>query len=414
MQSKRTHHILSVFALAFLVRCFAYVLMGRLAHPKFWEYHEIAENFLLGKGLMYSFLNNIPVYAFAEPFYSILSASIYFLTNHNYAIFGIVNMLASSGITIAVYYLGKQLADERVGLLAALLTALHPGLIYFATQFHPLTFNALFVTLIILALGRLYQTPKVKNAIASGILIGLAFLDRSLCLIFIPIAAGLLVFSNTSARIKLKLCIIVILISLVPVTAWSIRNYILFHKVVVGRSSAGYLFWIGNNPRTTSSAMYDKNTPMIYTLDKETLKKFNTMNELEIDAYLMNKGMSFVKSRPYVFLWNWAKRFYYFWWFPPFIGMQYPPAWLVAYKIFYMGVFFTAIYALISITTRREKIKDINLPDVYLVVLCVLALAAAQSLFYVEGRHRWAIEPILMIFSSWTIVQILTLKKRIV
>jgi len=385
--------------------------MGRLAHPKFWEYHDIAENFLLGKGLMYPFLN-IPNYAYAEPFYSLLSAAVYFVAQHNYAVFGIVNMLASSAVAIAVYYLGKELFDERVGLLAALFTAFHPGLIYFSTQFHPITFNALFAMLIILMLTRLYKRPEVKNAIVAGILIGLAFLDRSSCLIFMPIAAGLIIFSNTFARLKLKLCAIVILITLMPVAVWSIRNYTVLHKFVITRSSTGYLFWIGNNPNSKSSAMYDQNTAAINTLDKDTLDKFKAMNELQINKYLMDDAMSYVKSHPWVFLSRWAKRFYYFWWFSPSAGMLYPPRWVVLYRTFYIFVLFTAIYALISIIAGHKKMQNIYLPGICLTVVIALLISATQTLFYIEGRHRWVIEPMLMIFSSWTIVRVIGLKER--
>ena len=412
MTKKKTiYSITTIFTAAFLIRCAVYVIMGRLAHPKFWEYHDIAENFLLGKGLMFPFLD-IPNYAYAEPFYPLLSAVVYFVTQHNYVIFGIVNMLASSAVAIAVYYLGKELFDERVGLLAALLTAFHPGLVYFATQFHPLTFNALFAVLIILTLTRLYRTPKVKNAVITGIVMGLAFLDRSSCLIFIPIAAGLIVFSSTSARLKLKLCAIVILITLIPVAAWSMRNYAVLHKFVITRSSTGYLFWIGNNPNSKSSATYDQNTAAIETLGKDTLDKFKAMNELEINTYLMDDAVSYVKSHPWIFLSRWAKRFYYFWWFSPSAGMFYPPQWFVLYRAFYIFMLVTAMYALISIIAGRKKMKNTYLPGVYLMAVFVLLISATQTLFYIEGRHRWVIEPMLMIFSSWTIIRIIGFKER--
>lgn len=406
MKNKKANIIVIIFLFGFLIRFAAYIMTGRLAHPQFWEYHDIAENFLLGKGLMCLFLD-VPSYAYAEPLYPLLSAAVYFITNHNYAIFGLVNILASSFIMIAVYYLGKQLFDERAGLAAAFLTAIHPGLVYFATEFHPLTFNTLFMVLVISTLMRLFKTLKIRDAVFSGVLIGLAFLDRFSCLIFTPIAVGFLIFSNTSVRLKLKLSIIIILITLVPVTAWSARNYVLFHKLVIMRSSTGYLFWLSNNPHSTGSAQYDRNNGILNTLGDQTLKRLNTMDELGINSYLMERAVSFVKSDPRMFLWNWIKRFYYFWWFSPTSGILYPASWFILYRAFYALVLITAAYAFISIILSRKTIKNVYWPGIYLIAISVLSLAATQSLFYIAGRHRWVIEPIIMIFSSWTIVHLL-------
>jgi hypothetical protein len=35
-----------------------------------------------------------------------------------------------------------------------------------------------------------------------------------------------------------------------------------------------------------------------------------------------------------------------------------------------------------------------------LLVMLLLALSGLQSLYYVEGRHRWAVEPLLLAISG--------------
>jgi hypothetical protein len=412
IENKKNHNVIYIFILAFIVRCGAYVTLGRLTDPRFWEYHDIAENFLQGKGLAYSFLG-ITSYTYAEPFYPLLSAFTYYITNHNYLIFGIINMLASSAIAIVIYYLGKELFDKRVGLVAAIFTAIHPGLIYFSTQFHPLTFNTLFTVLVLLAVTKLSKTLRTKDAVFSGLTIALAFLDRFSCLIFIPLTLGFIIFFNCSLRQKIKLCAIITLIALIPVAGWTVRNYAIFHKPVITRSSAGYLLWIGNNPKTTNSACYNQKTAMIDTLDKDSIEKLKNMDELGINKYLMNEAVSFIKSHPREFLSRWAKRFCYFWWFSPLEGMRYPQAWLMLYKTFYALIFFTVAYALASIVFNHKKYVKAYLPGICFTAIVILALAVSQTLFYVEGRHRWVVEPVLMIFSSWAILRIADfLRKR--
>ncbi|MFH1479373.1 MAG: glycosyltransferase family 39 protein, partial [Candidatus Omnitrophota bacterium] len=301
----------------------------------------------------------------------------------------------------------RLLFDEDIALLSAFLVALHPGLIYFSTEFHPLTFNALFFSIVMLFLLRLSKTHRIKDALLSGVFIGIAFFDRAIALIFIPLFFTLMPKIKAPLKTKLKLFILTLTIASLAVAVWGVRNYSLFHKLILSRSSTGYLFWLGNNPNSTGSAMFDKNQSMLDTLGKDTLSQLKTMDELSQNEYFKETALLFVKQRPLSFLSRYFKKFYYFWWFSPQVGSLYHFNFLFIYKLFYFIIIFSAVSGLYIIAKKRSQIQNVYVSGVAFAVMCCLALAAVQSLFYIEGRHRWVIEPIIMIFSSFTFLSIL-------
>lgn len=400
MNKKTKITLLTIFIFAIALRLIAYFILRRHESPLFWEYHVIANNFLAGKGLCCNFLG-IVHYAYLEPFYPLFSAFFYKLTGHNYLIFGITNILFSGILTMAVFLLAKDLFCEKVGLLAAVITAVHPGLIYYSTEFHPLTFDVLFFTMIVASLVRLSKTAAVKDALLTSFFIGMAFLSRTTAIIFIPIALLFVFLLKAPVKIRLKLSFCILLISLSAVTAWTVRNYVVLRKVIITRSSPGWLLWLGNNPNSTGSAMYSREKDVVSNLDQESFKNLKQMDELGQNRFFTDRAVSFIKKDPLAFLNRWAKRTYYFWWFSPQSGFLYPAAWLSMYKLFYLLLLMPAILAISIIGMNNKSLVGVYMFGAFLAVFCVLALSLAQTAFYVEGRHRWVVEPIVGIFSAW-------------
>jgi len=85
-------------------------------------------------------------------------------------------------------------------------------------------------------------------------------------------------------------------------------------------------------------------------------------------------------------------KFFYFWWFAPQTGVLYPPVWRLLYQVYYGGAL---IFAFVGV---QRLVRDGGPPVAKAVVLgaFLLLLSALQSLYYVEGRHRWAVEPMLL------------------
>jgi 4-amino-4-deoxy-L-arabinose transferase-like glycosyltransferase len=111
--------------------------------------------------------------------------------------------LLSVGFIVIAYYLGKELYDERVGLIAALLAAVAPIEIEHATQLLPDPIEAFFIPLAVLCGVLAVKRERYWRwwAFAAGASVGLAYFTRVNAILFI---AGVLVIGLILDRSRWK------------------------------------------------------------------------------------------------------------------------------------------------------------------------------------------------------------------
>jgi hypothetical protein len=92
-----------------------------------------------------------------------------------------------------------------------------------------------------------------------------------------------------------------------------------------------------------------------------------------------------------------ARKFVYFWWLPAQAGQLYPTGWLTAYEAYAIAMYAFATLGVIGIL-RQGNAEERNL----LATLAAIGMAVAliHALAYVEGRHRWGVEPILLLVTA--------------
>jgi hypothetical protein len=115
-------------------------------------------------------------------------------------------------------------------------------------------------------------------------------------------------------------------------------------------------------------------------------------NELAQGEWFRARAMNFVRTHPDEFARLTLRKFFYFWWFSPQVGVNYPARWARLYMAYYvMVVLLAGIGAWRIVHADSRKRAMLALMGAFL-----LSIAALQSLYYVEGRHRWAVEPMLL------------------
>jgi len=108
------------------------------------------------------------------------------------------------------------------------------------------------------------------------------------------------------------------------------------------------------------------------------------------------RSHAFIREHPSEFVRLTAVKMLQFWWIAPQTGLLYPRSWFLAYIMYYVLVLLLAMIGAWSIW-RMGKLPRQQL---LLIAVFLLALSLLQSLYYVEGRHRWAVEPILIAISG--------------
>jgi 4-amino-4-deoxy-L-arabinose transferase-like glycosyltransferase len=388
-----------VFIVAIGVRLVAAFALGGFANPERWEYDDIARAIVAGQGFTYHF-HGITYYSYAPPLYSWLSVASYWLSG-SLAPLMLIQVGAGAALAVASGAMaGRLFGNTRAVIAAGVLVAMHPGLvIYSATKAHPMTWDALFFALAALQFLRLREQLGLRRALELGLIVGIGTLSRATIIIFLPIGAlWLLGNSRRSAWPAIVRDLVVAgVITTACLAPWTIRNYLVHHEFVFVVSTDGDTFWRGNNPNATGHS-YGQNGRLV--LDSLTLEEWQDLErqptEVAQSAWFKARAKAFIRDHPWEFVRLTAMKFFHFWWFAPQTGVRYPASWFWASAAYYVA---TLLCAGVGVH-RILKAGSPAVRQAVLLVALLLALSLLQSLYYVEGRHRWGVEPLLLVISG--------------
>ncbi|MBI2093769.1 MAG: glycosyltransferase family 39 protein [Candidatus Omnitrophica bacterium] len=383
------------------LRLAAALFAGGLAHPQVFEYHSIAKTLLEGKGFVYASHGGVLYRSFDAPLYPFLCAAIYALTNISVPALLFVQMIVSAATAVMVAHIGESLFGSKAGLAAGWLVAAHPGLIvYSSLKAHALTFDALWFVLAIWAFIRLYQKRTLRQAAWAGIVFGLSLLQRPTVAVFFPVACIWWLMTKPQGKRlqEWRRLLVVAACALAVISPWLIRGYLIHGQPIFIRTTNWEVFWRGNNPYATGHSYIDGGHTVLRALPPERYAELERLpDELSQVAWFRKEALSFIQTHPWQFVRLTAQKFAQFWWFAPQTGTLYPRLWKFGYEAFYL---FTVVLALFGVGWSIQRASMEQRHIVLFIIACLMMLALGQSLHYVEGRHRWAIEPILLLLSG--------------
>jgi len=398
LKRKETKAILFIFFLALFVRVLAAFLLGGFTDPEAWEYEDIARNLVHGKGMVINFIGE-DYYGYSTPLYPAFAAFIYKVFSPDTSAVIIGQIIISSLLCILIYLIALKAFNHKIAYFSVLLCALHPGLIiYSSLKLHALSLDAFFISLVIFSFILLLEKPGIKYALFAGASYGLCMLTRSTIVLFFIIGLGLVIYFNRNQLKKALVCsLLVIIVSGLFIGSWSYRNYLIYERFIPLTTVSAEVFWRGNNVNATGSSFIE-NGEKILRADNEFYEKLKALNELERYDLFKAEAMNFIYHNPIKAAGLVIKKFYYFWWFSPASGKFYPTNIFRVYKYFYFLLLALALPGLINF--RQGNNARV------LIISALLAISLTQSLFYIEGRHRLAVESLLAIFAAATIFRI--------
>ncbi len=343
------------------------IASGALAHPQTWEQEELATN--LVEHHAYVFTSGDFTYrSYTEPMYPFLAAAVYLATNHNQTALVLLQLVIAAATIRVVGTLPH-------GEIAALLLAIHPGFIRYSSVLHPFVLDSFFFVAAAAALLRFRHEPTLRRGIAAALLIGLGALTRPTILLYLVPLCWI-------AR-RVPRMLLLGFIALAVVAPWTIRNAVVHHTFMLTRSGSGLVFWLGNNPHSTGSATDTAGEPVIRNAPPEIA---NAKNEVERDRIFREAAWQYIRAHPFAAIGRFAQRVYYFWWFSPQWGAAYSPMLKLAYRAWWL-----VLLALMAIGATKNRSRD-----VWFLAALAMLISLLQSAYYVEGRHRLAIEPLLL------------------
>jgi 4-amino-4-deoxy-L-arabinose transferase-like glycosyltransferase len=147
----------------------------------------------------------------------------------------LLGILTGGGTIVALGFLGRRLAGDRAGLLAAALAALYPTAIAADGALMTESLYGFLAALSLLAAYRLVEAPGPGRALLLGAIVGLAALARAEALILLP----LLLIPVVRRAGGLRAAAFVCLAFVVVLAPWTARNWIVFDRPVLIATEGG-------------------------------------------------------------------------------------------------------------------------------------------------------------------------------
>ena len=383
-----------------LTRLLVVLVFGTFSNPELFEYDDMARSLNSGGGYVYphfgieykSYYPGVPYIGWTAFWYSLFP--------NNAGLGQIIVLLAQSVMSgflaYLVFLIGRELWNGRAGVLAAGLTLVHPGLAYYDThKLHPLSFDTLLVIFVVWALIVLRNSESFPKILLTGIVLGVAMLQRGSLALFIPMSA-VWVWLTGSQALRLQRSVVFALGVVVAMSPLLIRNYQV-HGVPLLTTTNGEHFWLGNAPHSFGSATLPSGE---LAIEQSPPAVWDATSEMEHNAIYWQAAMDNVSADPGGFVAGLFTKFVYFWTIAPQTGVRYPGLYSVGYFSFYIPLMLFAFIGAWKIANLKNYDESDTLWACLLIGSVLLSVSLIHSLLYFELRHRWLLEPMIAIFAS--------------
>lgn len=401
-RSARASVIIRLYLFALGVRLAFVVLTGKLLAPDTYEQEEMALAALSGLGFSYDLLGT-EYQAYGPPLYTLFTALVYGIFGHLPWVLVLVDALISAAAVPMVYGIARRLFPDRGAFSAALLAALHPALLVYAGKLHELSVEVPLAAGIVLSATWWVERRRWEDALALAAFIAVGSMGRPSFLFgIIPIAAWSLWRTGNLRADGLRLAAAAALIAAL-LAPWTSYVSAVYGRPIFFNVSGGIVFWYGNNPASTGSGTDAAGRPVFDQVPPGLLAAISDTDALSADAALRDAAWTYIRDDPPAFVARTAQKFLYFWTISPSAGALYPPAWRWAYLAYYGAI--VVLAALGVVMWRRARGSGAS--ALVAIVSLFAVVSGLQSVFYVDGRHRWVIEPVLLCLSGGGLASVL-------
>jgi hypothetical protein len=308
-------------------------------HPPSFEFNwenrwwQIAVNLARGDGyvacktIYFPFCDSAnQVTAMREPLPVLLFALIALLSNESLLAAAAAGVIINLGTVVAVFFLTRELANTRTGVLAALLWACYLSPVrLFYTQPSGDLLATLAITCGLFHFLRARRTGRPSEWLAAGVWLGLAILSRSAALIIaLVLTAGQLLrphaakgTSQPSLVRSLRPVALFVLAWALTASPWYVRNYLAFGRPVIGSTLSGYYLYRQNHMLPTDNYLRfvsgGEFVPVLHQTIARRPDLHGTENEAAMDQVYREEALRIIRAEPLRYLALSGYRFLMLW-----------------------------------------------------------------------------------------------------
>ncbi|MBX7183872.1 MAG: glycosyltransferase family 39 protein [Vicinamibacteria bacterium] len=400
--SPRSLALIAIAAL--LSRVLVAAVLGLVGTPERWEYDTIAAHIAAGNGHVYEHFAFVYA-AYAPPLWSMVLALLRIMTGDAPIAIQILQALLCLGAAAVCGGLARRISgEETVGLLAGILVAVQPSLLYYSVaKSDPLPLNAFLLSLIASAGIGLASEPNDRRALAFGCLTGLGILSRGTPVAALPVVAfALILRRDERGRRAIAVSTIAVGLCIAP---WLLRNVAVVGAPIL-TSTTGENFWRGNHEgagggvRDLNGGEITQVTPLNPALPPSLRAVLASGSEIQRHDAFMSEAWRFIRTEPLAAMRLFVTKMRIFWWRIDSDPLDYPRMASITYAAIYRSELALALLGSFLLFRSRDEPSRPRRSAASLVAGIMIAVSLLQSAFYVQGRHRFLIEPLLLVFTA--------------
>jgi 4-amino-4-deoxy-L-arabinose transferase-like glycosyltransferase len=193
----------------------------------------------------FGFLPEVPS-AYTQPLYAWFLAALYWPLERTWLVVGLAQVTVAVATALVVLAIGRRLASVTTGVIAALVTTLHPYLVWHDVHVNREILDGLLLALIVLFALIAYDRASPAFAAATGAVAGLAILSNARLLLLPLVLAPYVAWRAVGRRVLLAG--LVVAAAAVVVAPWVVRNQVVIGCATITTDSRA--LWKANNPAT--------------------------------------------------------------------------------------------------------------------------------------------------------------------
>ncbi|TMA08855.1 MAG: tetratricopeptide repeat protein [Deltaproteobacteria bacterium] len=402
---------LTIFLLAFAIRLvYLFQIEGA---PLFYHLasdgrsydewaRQIAAGHWLGQGVFYQ----APLYPY---FLGLLQIAL----GHNLWSIRIVQIALGSASCVLLYWAGKLFFSRAAGVAAGLILSLYAPAIFFDGLIQKTVLDLFLITLLLFLLSRTQPRFHWSYWVGIGAVLGLLGLTRENALIWGPVVPLWiwLHFSADRPRNRLRWIVLFLLGLVLVLFPVGLRNLIVDGEFTLTTAQLGPNFFIGNNPEadgTYAPLRAGHGDPQFERRDATELAERalgRSLSPGEVSGYWLRRSWDYIGSRPI----DWLR----------LLGKK----WLIAWNVreledaedFYLYQGWSWLLSILGYVNHFGVLAPLAAVGVmltwgqwrklWLLYGLLATLVFSVALFYVFGRYRFSMVPLLTLFAGVGLVE---------
>ncbi len=348
---------------------------------------------------------------FQAPLYPYLLAVLYTLFGRSLDAVYLVQIVLAVAGCYALYRAGREMADEDVGIGAALLAAIYGSFLFYDAQLLKESLAVTATSFLLWALAAARARPEMRRWLGAGALLGILALLRENALLLVPFLLPLAWMReathdrNAPAFLRRSGAFVAGLVLVLSPVA--LRNGFVGGSFFPTTSNAGVSFYIGNNPQadgTYQPIVPGKQIPALERREPSRVAEQamgRRLTAAEVARYWLGQSLDWVRREPGAFARLQVRKFGMFWsWYewPDAVDYYYVRTLSPILRLPLLEFGGAVLLALTGLVLARRRLGAFA-P----VLLFTLGWTLSTVIFFLFSRYRLPVVPALLVLGGVTI-----------